>query len=401
MKNIDPTKYQSANVSGVRFRYHKTRKYKTRPDKYWAIYYWYDGKRKDEGVGWSGQGFTKGNAIDYLRELKNNHLTKRGPQTLKEMRGVEAAQRANEQVEAEEKEKQNITFKNFFYDVYFPLQQTNTKPESWRRAESHARIWLNPVLGHLPIKDIKSEQLEVLKKKMLDDYKAPRSIQYVFTTFGQTWRLANSRGIVTGVIPSKEVKLPKFDNKVQRFFTRKEADDLLAKIQSKSEMWYKICLMSLHTGMRVGEVYSLTWGDVNLQTKAGIARNTKSAGRTRHIYFTEQANDILKAMYYKQQPNELVFPSRGGRMFTEVSSTVYRSIGELGYNLSVSDRKHRASCHTFRHTYASWLAQSGKVSLYELKELLGHQTIQQTERYSHLLPEGIKTAASKFEGIIS
>jgi len=166
MKNIDPTKYQSANVSGVRFRYHKTRKYKTRPDKYWAIYYWYDGKRKDEGVGWSSQGFTKGNAIDYLRELKNNHLTKRGPQTLKEMRGVEAAQRANEQVEAEEKEKQNITFKNFFYDVYFPLQQTNTKPESWRRAESHARIWLNPVLGHLPIKDIKSEQLEVLKKKM-------------------------------------------------------------------------------------------------------------------------------------------------------------------------------------------------------------------------------------------
>jgi integrase len=285
--------------------------------------------------------------------------------------------------------------------VYFPLQQTNTKKETWRRSESHARIWMCPIFGHLPIKDIDSDHLEILKKNMIDQKKAPRSIQYVFTTFKQVWKLALSKGFVSGEIPTKEVKLPKFDNRVLRFFTRQETDDLLEEIKSKSEQWYQICIISLHTGMRVGEIYSLTWGDVNLQSKIGTARDTKSSGRTRYVYFTEKVKDILKKLYAEQRPNELIFKDRIGDKIESVSDSVYRSIEKLGYNVGVSDRKHRSSCHTFRHTYASWLAQSGQVSLYELKELLGHQTIQQTERYSHLMPEGIQTAASKFETIIA
>lgn len=394
-------KWYPSGTPGVRYRKHEIRKNGKHPDRYYAIYYKINGKSINEGVGWSSEKMTREKASEIRSSLRKNHRTGKGPQTLKEMREAKAAQRVAEGKEIDEATKKNITFQNFFYDEYLPLQKTNTKPESSRKSESHARMWLDPVFGHLPIKDIGAEHLETLKKKMLDEYKSPRTIQYVFVTFGQTWRLANSRGIVSGVIPSKEVKLPKFDNKSQRFFTRKEADALLEKIQSKSKMWYKICLVSLHTGMRVGEVYSLTWGDVNLQTKSGMARETKSAGRTRYVYFTRQINDFLKEMYEKQRPDELVFPSRTGEMFTEVSSSVYRAIEELGYNIGVSDRKHRANCHTFRHTYASWLAQSGKVTLYELKELLGHQTIQQTERYSHLLPEGIKTAALKFEDIIS
>ena len=46
----------------------------------------------------------------------------------------------------------------------------------------------------------------------------------------------------------------------------------------------------------------------------------------------------------------------------------------------------RLRFHDLRHTFASHAAQSGKVSLYQIKEWLGHSSIDTTEIYAHLLP---------------
>ena len=49
-----------------------------------------------------------------------------------------------------------------------------------------------------------------------------------------------------------------------------------------------------------------------------------------------------------------------------------------------------------RHTFSSWHVQNG-TDLYTVKELLGHSTIQLTERYSHLRPDGLKKATATLE----
>ena len=48
--------------------------------------------------------------------------------------------------------------------------------------------------------------------------------------------------------------------------------------------------------------------------------------------------------------------------------------------------------HDLRHTYASYLASSGKVDIYTLKELLGHSTIETTQGYAHLVNGALKRA---------
>ena len=56
----------------------------------------------------------------------------------------------------------------------------------------------------------------------------------------------------------------------------------------------------------------------------------------------------------------------------------------------------RVSCHTLRHSFATELLQQG-VSLYDIKELLGHASIQTTTIYTHVVADEIQDVLSPFD----
>ncbi len=65
----------------------------------------------------------------------------------------------------------------------------------------------------------------------------------------------------------------------------------------------------------------------------------------------------------------------------------------LGLNDGIGDNRYRVCFHTLRHTCASWMVMQS-VSLYLVQKVLGHSTIQVTERYSHLAPDQLQLAAN-------
>lgn len=39
--------------------------------------------------------------------------------------------------------------------------------------------------------------------------------------------------------------------------------------------------------------------------------------------------------------------------------------------------------HDLRHTFASWMASSGEIHIYTLRELFGHKSLAMTQRHAH------------------
>ena len=168
---------------------------------------------------------------------------------------------------------------------------------------------------------------------------------------------------------------------------------LLDEIKRRSIHWWRIALVSIHTGMRASEVFRLRAQDVDLK---GSCINVKDAkGGTRAAYLTPTAMQAL-AEILPIDPGALVFPSRTGGISREKSETFDRSVATLGLNKGVTDNRDKMVFHTLRHTFGSWAVQRG-ISLYVVAELMGHSIVEITKRYAKLSPDQKRVAMTQVE----
>ena len=382
------SKWVRSDYPGVRCRRHKTRKHGIKFDQYFAIYYQLNGKRKEEGLGWASKGWTAKKANLVLAELQHAQATGEGEATLKEKR---TAKRKKTELKALTK-KQTITFGEYFEKAYFPLQ--NTKAETTvAQEDAHFRNWLSPVLRDLPLKDITHLHLERIKKSMLNAGRAPRMLQYVFATFRQVWNQGRKDGLVNKDSPSKQVKLPRIDNKRTRFLSYKEADLLHEDLSVRSQQLHDIALLSLHTGMRAGEILSLTWNDVH--TDHGTIDIFDAKGGDRTAFMTNEVREMFERLHHGL-PRGLVFKDRNGKQIKEVSNSFNSAVKDLGLNDGIVDRRQKLVFHSLRHTFASWLVMGGE-DLYRVQKLMGHANLAMVQRYAHLAPDALKSSMMRFE----
>jgi len=117
-------------------------------------------------------------------------------------------------------------------------------------------------------------------------------------------------------------------------------------------------------------------------------------GKNRIAFMTTEVRNIFSSKKTGNH-NELVFPSQTGSKIQQISKSFDRVISHLGWNKDVTDRRNRIVFHTLRHTFASWLVEKGE-NLYTVKELLGHSTLQMTERYAHLGDNTLRKAIQNF-----
>jgi len=390
-------KWIKTNFPGVRCREHPMRKNGIKCDRYFTIRYKLKGKDREEGLGWASENWTAAKAYDRLKELKENRKAGEGPQTLAEKREIEDKRKEADKEAQQLAEKESVTFGQYFEKVYFPTFEIGRKKDTTRKGKEHFKNWISPVIGNTPLKDVKPFAIEKIKKNVLGAGKTPRSLQYVFATIRQAWNMAGRDGLVSGDSPTKSVKVPKVDNKRVRFLSYEEAETLLKALQTKDHLTHDLALLSLHTGLRMGEMASLKWSHIDLDRGIIRVMDPKSA-EGRVAFMTERVKTMFEAMK-RREPEDYIFTRREGERLKDTPREFSEIVADLGLNNGITDHRQKVCFHSCRHSFASWHVLEG-TNLYTVKELLGHSAIAMTERYSHLAPETLQTATRTLERAI-
>ena len=172
---------------------------------------------------------------------------------------------------------------------------------------------------------------------------------------------------------------------------------MLDRLKAEDRITWEMALLSLHCGLRASEIFNLTWGAVDFDKGLLTIKDSKNS-RTRHAYMTATVKDMLLQKEIGK-PSEQIYPSVKGGKTREAPGTFERVVADLGLNEGHTDRRDKLVFHSLRHTFASWLVQSG-ISLYEVRDRLGHKSISMTERYSHLAPEAGRGTVAVLENFL-
>jgi integrase len=178
-------------------------------------------------------------------------------------------------------------------------------------------------------------------------------------------------------------QLLKVNNARLRFLTEDEAQKLLSELQSYNPQLHDMALLSLRTGLRATEIFKLKGQDVD--ATADVLYIIAKGGSRTAVRIPADIAAMLRE--YHRKPGEPLFktPESGGA-FIQIPPGFRRAVNRLGLAPKDGDSLYAVTFHTFRHTFASWLAQSGDVTPFELQKLMRHKNINMTLRYAHLFP---------------
>lgn len=298
--------------------------------------------------------------------------------------------------------------------------------KSYEKYEGCLRLYIKPALGGITITRLKSPDIQRVFNQLLEHGgKDKKGISPL--TIKNTRRYLIScleQAVKDGLLPrniAKNTNPPKITKMEVKPLNEEQSKILTATAKETGALPHMVILLTLSTGMRLGEVFGLKWDDIDIDR--GIIRvqrelvtsnhtqyfeEPKTAKSRRQIPLPADINEYLKE--YKTWQDEqkqstgdkwadddMVFAGSFGQPYNphNFSSRNFKVIlRKAGLDTSVK-------FHDLRHTHATLLLQQG-INPKIVQERLGHSTITLTmDTYSHLLPDMQGSAIKALEGLFT
>ena len=151
-----------------------------------------------------------------------------------------------------------------------------------------------------------------------------------------------------------------------------------------------MAVFSVATGLRQANVTGLEWRFVDLARQhAWIPGDKHKNGRPHSVPLNAMAIAVLRRQVGKHANR--VFTYRGEPVTSVNTKAWTAALKRAGIN--------DFRWHDLRHTFATWHRQAGTPT-HELQRLGGWKTGHMVERYAHVAPEGLQTAAARLDSMI-
>ncbi|WP_031485819.1 tyrosine-type recombinase/integrase [Maridesulfovibrio frigidus] len=391
---------------GLRYYEFPDRKYKGKLDRYYSCRWSRGGQKTEEGIGWSSEGWKVSELVSIRHTLQQNYKKGSGPTTFTGLKAEHERKQAESKLHEEQEQVKEITFREFFEQFYIPWKRDRKKRTTWADDVKRANNRIHPFLGELPLPAITPELLQEFMDELYDDGLADATVLHHMAIIRSVFNRAAATVvgdvvIFPGQTPLEHVDLPHIgnNNQRQRFLTKEEAKLIIsstiekkekATIEIRRKSWQDLhdaVVLSLNTGMRMGEIQRVEWHDVNFYGKSLTVRLISSGQKPGgNIPINSAALEMLMRRK-KESSDALIFPpAAGGKKRENLSHKFKDVVDELELNKLATAKSQRIVFHSLRHTFASWLAIAG-VDIYRIKTLMRHKTINMTMRYAHLSPD--------------
>ena len=212
------------------------------------------------------------------------------------------------------------------------------------------------------------------------------------------FKYAHSKERIIEVDPTADVDAPKKSATLPKYLTVEEAVRLIDTVRNDKESKtrirdYAIIVLFLNTGMRLSELVGLNLE--SLDTEITTVKVLGKGAKERVIYLNNAARSALieylrlrlDPKHVRTSSNAVFLSGRENRISNKTVQWMvqkYLKMAGLGSK--------GLSVHKLRHTAATLMYQSGKVDIRVLKDILGHEQLNTTQIYTHVVDRNLEEA---------
>ncbi len=290
-----------------------------------------------------------------------------------------------------------------FAKRWLALKKPDWKHSTHRRNDSICRVHLVPFFGDRELVDIQKVDVQRFKAENAVRPHPHKDQPIAAKTVNENLACLSSMltdAIAWGYLrenPCKGVKRLPLPPRNLLFYDARQTALWLTTCRSLEPAWHAMFFLGFRTGLRLGELFELRWGDLDLEGgRAYVERSvhrgtisTPKGGRGRTVNLTRETVEVLSA--HRHLKGELVFSTRTGEHLTRnMSKHPWARITAAAGLRTIRQ-------HDMRHSFASQLVMAGAPLVY-VQQQLGHADIQTTMRYAHLSPEASRSYANLLDG---
>lgn len=298
-------------------------------------------------------------------------------------------------------EGKRLTIKSHTYEQYHQVVKTH----------------INPLLGNVKLKDIKTFQIEHFYLEKRKSGTSENTVYLIHRVLRGALRHAYLMGLITRN-PISPIKSPKPPKKEMKTYDDYQARNLL---QAAEETDLEALLfVELATGLRIGEIIGLKWSDLDMEK--GTLRVCRQVQRVKGVglVFSEPKSEKSRRMLilgpeaikkirkhaerqYQQklfagdrwEENDLIFPNSIGK--PKEHNRLLKDFKAIAKKAGLPTIRF----HDLRHSAATLMLQQ-EINPKIVQEILGHSDINLTlNTYSHVMPTLQREAASRLEELLT